>query len=181
MDDFEVIQSVDLKVDHSANNTMPSNDKEIIPLSSRASSIINLVDIKQHTDYKHILNVSDISNHVVDGREVAVTIRSIERVYKLFCEVMHNKDVKITNINLAVVYACCVVDKEFLSTWQDKQGLVLIILRKYVNDNVAESEQPIIYMFIDSHVPVIVEKILHPKPKRFSFMIPKCCKLQNSF
>lgn len=201
MDDFEVIESSEASVenlqDHQnvmttteysktmcdieAKEKMITVDPSVIippPMTLKAMDIISDVIKKKNAEYKCAFVESDTSNNIHEGREVIVTQRMIDRSYDLLVEVMSGVNITSTNITIAIVYACNISSREYLPTWQDKQALVLSILRKYIITNNEESTQPQTNMLIEAHVPIIVEKILCPRKKWIKFKMPKfrCCK-----
>jgi hypothetical protein len=141
---------------------------------SRAHRIVNDITSKLGFEYAHIFQCSDMSNEIQCGREIVVSNKMIDRSNILFSELM-NGPISASNINLSIVYACSIVSYEYIKTWEDKQSLVLIILREYISKhNGSRDNKNAMHLFIESHVPIIVEKILHPKKKRFQFLT--CCK-----
>jgi hypothetical protein len=149
-------------------------------LSSRAKQIIDYAAEEKDGKYKHVFVETDTSNDICEGREVAITQRSIDRSYTLFAEVMSKEQITSANLTTAVVYACSIVSNEYLTRWQDKQHLVLILLRQYVSNHDDDKQnQKQIHMLIDAHAPIVVEKVLCPNRKRFTIKYPKinCCKI----
>jgi hypothetical protein len=119
---------------------------------------------------------ADLSNHIVNGRDVVITNKIIQRTYVIFNTVMartKNRDMK--DIKMAITYACRIVSEEYIQKWQDQQHLVLLLLRIYVERGDFPNRNEL-YMKIDSHVPIYVEKLLHPKKQRFKWIRwPRCC------
>ena len=160
----------------SSINKKNNRDSEEKKLSTVANRIINDISSKKSINGCIDFNGADISNVIVDGREVVVSNKMINRAHALFSELM-TFPITVSNINLAIVYACNIVNCEYIKTWQDKQYLVLIILRKHVMDHVEYSMRDTIHIFIESYVPIIVEKILHKKRKMCKIPTFKCWNL----
>jgi hypothetical protein len=120
---------------------------------------------------------NDFSNHIIDGREVIITNKITERSYCIFNSIMFiTKNEELTDINMAITYACRIVSEEYIKEWQDKQYLVLIILRMYIKQSNCCNKSEL-YLKIDSYVPIYVEKILHPTKLRLKwYNWYRCCK-----
>lgn len=180
MDEFEIVKKtndVEIKMEPQFSRSLSASisadeKKEALPLSTKAQSILDHVGASQQSGKYSELFGSDISNYIVEGREVSVTRRMITRAYGLLQEIIRGDASCVDNINLLIIYACNVANREYLKSWQDKQMLVLIILRKYVDEFVDKHDQPATNSFIESHVPIIVEKIAHPKRR---FRLPNLC------
>jgi hypothetical protein len=184
MDDFGLITSIkngnDTKIGISFESSMSStsqckNASEEKKMSSITVAILNDIASNRSINSYIDSNVSDISNSIVEGREIIVSHKMIKRANIIFSELM-NIPITSENINLAIIYACNVVSCEYIKTWQDKQYLVLTILRKHVMEHTPSLKRDMINVIIESHVPIIVEKILHTNRKRCSFPTFKCWK-----
>lgn len=193
-DDLQEDQNVVMSADYSRSMSNAVAEEKLIiaieepviakTISAKARLIMDDVAQKMETEYKDVFVVADTSNDIREGREIAVTQNVIERSYNLLLEIMADGSIDSNNLTRVIVYVCNIVSREYLSTWQDKQYLVLTVLRKYVANNAVEDNQKRLHMIIDAHVPIIVEKILCPKKKRFNFKFPnmrkpkfQCCKI----
>lgn len=189
MDEFEIIithvedgsnvkiepgfeQSISSTLQHEKNVSDEKSPSQ--KMSRRAMLIIGDIEEKRNTDYIDIFGDTDISNDIVEGREVVVSNKIIKRAYALFSELMKGTPISISNINIATIYACKTVDFEYIKTWKDKQSLVFILMRRYIAEYTSVQEQSALHVVIESYVPIVLEKILHPK-KRFKWPSFKCC------
>ena len=175
MDDFEIIESVkEICHDDIYDCQMESKIKEVnIPvqvaqLSKQAQCVMDTSNAQWKERYFDLLNNIDISNEIANGRDVVVSNKMIVRSYRVFAELMNEQPITPANINLTIVYACNVCNCEYIQTWQDKQTLVLLLLRMYITNNNSDIDYDSIHFMIESHVPIIVEKVLHASVSRGS-------------
>jgi hypothetical protein len=173
MDNFEIIESVknisqkEIYYQPELENNMGKcTNGQVAPLSKQAQKIMDTSNAQWKEYYMDLFNKADISNSIVEGREVIVSNKMITRSYNLFAELMGERVITPVNINLAIVYACNVSNCEYIKTWQDKQMLVLLLLRMYIANNIDVNNIDGIYLMIESHIPIIVEKVLHSARRR---------------
>lgn len=152
----------------SPTSGMLKNGGDRIEMTDAARAIYD--DVERCTNDNCYVSImgGDISNYIVDGREIYVTNRMIERSYAMFNEIINATNEK--NMTRIIIYACKIADREFLKTWQDKQMLVLLILHRYVDRRIERDIQHQQYLFIEAHVPIIVEKILHPRKRIYNII-----------
>jgi hypothetical protein len=175
MNEFEIINSVKecSKSNRNILHSLTDNNAIEKKISVKARMIIRSVNSKQQFNN---FQLSDISNEIVEGREVVVSNKIINRSHILFSELMNKVPISGDNINLSIVYACHIAIREYIKTWQDKQFLVLTILRKYTIEHTELLDQNSIHVILESHIPIILEKIIHPEKKRFSIKsLMGCC------
>ncbi len=136
-----------------------SDDTNIVLLSP-ASRIINSIKTDKSMGlYDMVSNTLDNNKHV-KGLDINITNRIINRAYTLFCEILQDKSVNSDDIILHIIIACRVVENELIDVLYDKLNLVLIILRKYIEESIEESDKPMAHLFIESQAPIIIKQIM---------------------